>query len=226
MRFQSGFVSSRLSMLSLVVIATVFVSQWAYADEDKIGVAEAIKSAENLSGGTVISAFYKDKKDGPGIYRLMVLQDGLPHFIELAADTGKRLGSGSESKGPRKPDMNKALSAAAKQVEGEVEGIEFDPESGDYWVEMKLERGFGAIVLDGDSFKIKSMERGMFHDSKLHSVFADEDINIEFFDDKAAWMMLGDMDVKGFMDMPEIPEDVRQHIHKEFEVICEKKVLD
>ncbi len=226
MKFQSGFVSSRIMLLFLAAGVTVLLSQWAYAAEERIGLAEAIEKARKLSGGEVMSAFYENKKDKPGIYRVMVFEDGLPSFIELAADSGKQLSSDAKVKGPHRPDMDKALKAAGKLLEGEVEGIEFDPETGDYWVEVKLERGFSAVVLDGKSFKIKSMERQIFHDRAFYEVFGNDDIDVEFFDDKSGLMMLGDLEVDELMAIPAMPKDIREQIRKEFEVICEQKVQD
>ncbi|MBB6520981.1 hypothetical protein [Pseudoteredinibacter isoporae] len=226
MKFQSGFVSTRFALLSLAAAAMVLLSQWAYAAGKKMGLAEAIEKGKKLSDGTVMSAFYEGRKGGAGVYRLMVLQDGLPGFIELAADTGKQLSVDAKVKGPRKPNMESALKAAEKLVEGEVEGIEFDPETGDYWVEIKLDQGFSAVVLDGESLKIKSMEQRIFHDSKFYKFSGDEDIDIEFFDPKTPWLMLGDLEVEELMMMPEIPKDVRKQMLKEFELSCESKERD
>ncbi|MCV6623111.1 MAG: PepSY domain-containing protein [Cellvibrionaceae bacterium] len=202
----------------LAILAGVSVAHWAYAADTNLKVSEALQKAEKLADGPVLSVMLEKRKD-TAVYLVEYLNQGMPSYMELDAKTGKQLNTSKKVQSKVKPQLAKALKVASKQLEGDIESVEFDTETGDYLLGVELEHGYQRIVLDGESFKVKALDRSFRHFGKQMSILGGDDIDIEVFTSGDDFPFIGMADMQ---ELHSIPGDIHKELRKELAFICEQ----
>lgn len=227
MKLSSFTTSQRLLKLPLFTLVLLCIgtglSRGTYAEGPGLTVGEALRKAEKLVDGPVLAVHFDDHGDKP-LYLVEYLKQGLAASLELDAKTGKQLKSKTVVNKAIKPQLSKALNVAAKQLEGEVESIEFEPKSGDYLLELKQDKGHSYVVIDGESFKLKAIDRSFNRINKHLNLLGGDEFEIEVFSSDGVFPALGAfpaLDAENLHEMKSLNSELGAQLKKELAIICE-----